>query len=152
MADTENDQDRREQRGPEQERRFRGRPQVRPDDETRQMIYEAARHAFADSGYATTSMETVARHAGVSTKTLYRLIPNKEALFEGMVSNRMDRFLSEVDLRAVDDGEIEEGLYLALVACAELAFDPEVVALQRIVMQEASKFSGLAGTLYTNGI
>ena len=48
-----------------------------------QIIYEAARHEFAASGYAATSMETVARRAGVSTKTLYRLIPNKAALFEG---------------------------------------------------------------------
>lgn len=152
MAETENDRDRRKPGRQEQDRRFRGRPQVRPDAETRQMIYEAARHAFAGGGFAATSMEAVARRAGVSTKTLYRLIPNKEALFEGMVSDRMDRFLSEVDLRAVADGEIEERLYLALLACAELALDPEVVALQRIVLQEAGKFSGLAGTFYTNGI
>ena len=77
-----------------QDRRCRGRPQLRPDDETRQIIYEAARHEFAASGYAATSMETVARRAGVSTKTLYRLIPNKAALFEGMVSDRLDRFVS----------------------------------------------------------
>ncbi len=147
MAEIDN-----EQAALDRDRRCRGRPQVRPDGETRQMIYEAARHAFADGGYAATSMETVARHAGVSTKTLYRLIPNKEALFEGMVSDRIDRFLSEVKLRAVDDGEIEEGLYRALVACAELALDPEVIALQRIILQEAGKFSGLAGTFYTNGI
>ena len=38
-------------------------------------------------------METVARRAGVSTKTLYRLIPNKAALFEGMVTDRLDRLL-----------------------------------------------------------
>jgi len=58
------------------------------------MIYEAARHEFAGNGYAATGMETVARRAGVSTKTLYRLIPNKAALFEGMVSDRLDRFIS----------------------------------------------------------
>src|SRR6476660_1970260 len=84
----------------QEDRRCRGRPQLRPDDETRQIIYEAARHQFAESGSATTSMETVARHAGVSTKTLYRLVPNKAALFEGMVSDRIDRFVSDVNLRA----------------------------------------------------
>ena len=76
-----------------QDRRCRGRPQVRPDDETRRIIYEAARHEFAGGGYAATSIETVARRAGVSTKTLYRLIPNKAALFEGMVSDRIDRLV-----------------------------------------------------------
>jgi AcrR family transcriptional regulator len=152
MAETDNDQDRHDQDLFERDRRCRGRPQVRPDGETRQLIYEAARHAFAGGGYAATSMESVARQAGVSTKTLYRLIPNKEALFEGMVSDRIDRFLSEVNLRAVDHVDIEEGLYLALMACAELTLDPEVIALQRIILQEAGKFSDLAGTFYTNGI
>src|SRR5258705_12486976 len=80
-----------------QDRRCRGRPQVRPDDETRQIIYEAARHAFAGSGYAATSMEAVARRAGVSTKTLYRLITNKASLFDGMVTDRLDRPLASVD-------------------------------------------------------
>jgi AcrR family transcriptional regulator len=152
MAETDNDQDRHDQDLLDRDRRCRGRPQVRPDGETRQLIYEAARHAFAGGGYAATSMESVARQAGVSTKTLYRLIPNKEALFEGMVSDRIDRFLSEVNLRAVDHVDIEEGLYLALMDCAELALDPEVIALQRIILQEAGKFSDLAGTFYTNGI
>jgi AcrR family transcriptional regulator len=41
----------------------------------------------------------VARRAGVSTKTLYRLIPNKAALFEGMVSDHLDRLLSQVNLK-----------------------------------------------------
>ena len=125
-------------------RRCRGRPQVRPDDETRQIIYEAARHEFADSGYAATGMESVARRAGVSTKTLYRLVPNKAALFEGMVSDRLDRFLSDVNLRAADHADIEQALYAALIACANLTLDEEVVALQRMVLLEAGKSSDIA--------
>src|ERR1700744_277871 len=88
------------------DRRCRGRPQVRPDDDTRQIIYEAARHEFAASGYAATGMESVARRAGVSTKTLYRLVPNKARLFEGMVSDRLDGFLSDVNLSAADHADI----------------------------------------------
>jgi AcrR family transcriptional regulator len=137
---------------PPQDRRCRGRPQVRPDDETRQVIYEAARHAFAGSGYAATSMEAVARRAGVSTKTLYRLIPNKASLFDGMVTDRLDRALASVDLHAIDHAEIEEALYAALMACAELALDEEVIALQRMVLQEAGKFSDIAAMFYRNGI
>jgi AcrR family transcriptional regulator len=133
------------------DRRCRGRPQLRSDDETRQIIYEAARHEFAANGYAATSTETVARRAGVSTKTLYRLIPNKEALFEAMVSDRLDRFLLNVNLRAADHDDIEKALNAALMACADLVLDPEVVALQRIVLQE-TKFSDLAATFYRNGI
>jgi AcrR family transcriptional regulator len=137
---------------PCQDRRFRGRPQVRPDGETRQVIYEAARHEFSENGYAATGIESVARRAGVSTKTLYRLIPNKAALFEGMVSDRIDRFLSGINLQAIDHSEIDEALYAALMACADLALDKEVVALQSMVLQESGKFSDLAGAFYRNGI
>jgi len=116
------------------------------------MIYEAARHEFAGNGFAATSIETVARRAGVSTKTLYRLIPNKAALFEGMVSDRIDRFISEVNLRAADHADIEQALAAALIACAELALDEETIALQRMLLQEAGKFSDIAGMLYKNAI
>jgi AcrR family transcriptional regulator len=135
-----------------EERRCRGRPRVRSDDETRQLIYEAARHEFAGSGYAATSMETVARRAGVSTKTLYRLIPNKAALFDGMVTDRLDRFLSAVDLRTAEQQDLETALCVALMACADLALDEEVIGLQRMVLQEAGTFSDLAGVFYKNGI
>jgi AcrR family transcriptional regulator len=148
MAETDRPQDPSDQ---SEDRRCRGRPQLRPDDETRQIIYEAARHQFAESGYAATSMETVARRAGVSTKTLYRLVPNKAALFEGMVTDRLDRFLSEVNLRAIDCAEIDEALYAALLACASLSLDPEVIALQRMVLQETGK-ADLARTYYQNGM
>jgi AcrR family transcriptional regulator len=134
------------------ERRCRGRPQLRPDDETRQIIYDAARHEFAANGYAATSTEMVARRAGISTKTLYRLIPNKAALFEAMVSDRLDRLLLDVNLQAADDVDFETALTSVLLGCANLSLDKEVVALQRTVLQEANQFSDLAATFYRNGI
>ena len=133
-------------------RRDRGRPQLRPDDETRQIIYEAARHEFAANGYAATSTETVARSAGVSTKTLYRLVPNKATLFEGMVSDRLDRFLSDFNLQVPEDVDIEAGLNAALMAYADLGLDPDVVALQRIILQETGQSPALAATFYNDGI
>jgi AcrR family transcriptional regulator len=146
MAETDTTQD------TDQGRRCRGRPQVRPDDETRGIIYEAARHEFAARGYAATSMDAVARRAGISTKTLYRLIPNKALLFEGMMSDRLDRFVANIDLHAVEHANIEDGLYAALLACAELTLDDEVIALQRMVLQEAGKPSDPAGTFYRKAI
>ena len=137
---------------PAQDRRCRGRPQVRPDDETRVIIYEAARREFAASGFAATGMEAVARRAGVSTKTLYRLIPNKASLFEGMVSDRLDRALAKVDLQAIDHAEIEQALHAALMTCADVTLDEEVVALQRMVLQETGTSSDIAGMFYRNGI
>ncbi len=130
----------------QEERRGRGRPQIRPDDETRHMIYEAARHQFAENGFAATSMGAVARRAGVSTRTLYRLVPAKAALFESMVSDRMDRFISTVNLGSCENANIETALQAALTICAELIHDPEVVTLYSMMWAEGDVFLGITET------
>ena len=133
-------------------RRGRGRPQLRSDEETRAIIFGAARHEFAASGYAGSGMEGVARRAGVSTKTLYRLIPNKAALFEAMVTDRLDQFVSTIRLRACKGGDIEQALQEALLTCAELVLNGDVIALQRMVLAESDKFPEIAQTFYTKAM
>src|ERR1700751_2261188 len=133
-------------------RRCRGRPQARPDEETRAILLDAARQEFASSGFAASSMESGARRAGVSTKTLYRLIPNKAALFEATVADRMDRFVSGVRFRACDGSDIEGALREALVICGELILDPETIALQRMILSESDKFPEIAETFYKNAM
>jgi AcrR family transcriptional regulator len=135
-----------------EQQRGRGRPQLRSDDETRAIIFEAARHEFAGNGYAATSMETVARRAGVSTKTLYRLVPNKGALFEAMVTERIDRVVSVVKLRGCQGRDIETALTDALIVFAELILDGEVIALQRMILGEGDKFPEAAETYYHKAI
>ena len=130
------------------ERRGRGRPQLRSDDETRALIFEAARHEFAARGFAAASIADVACRAGVSTKTLYRLIPTKLALFEGMVTDRMDRFVSIVKFGACDGRNVAAALEAALLTCADLVLDAEVIAMQRIVLAESDKFPDIAETFY----
>src|SRR5215472_7526766 len=132
--------------------RGRGRPQARSDDETRAIIFEAARQEFAASGYAATCMDSVARRAGVSTKTLYRLLPNKAALFEAMVTDRIDRFVSIVRLRACEGGDVEAALTEALQVCADLMLDGEVIALQRVILADSDKFPDVAETFFHKAI
>jgi AcrR family transcriptional regulator len=135
-----------------EERRGRGRPQARPDEETRVVILDAARQEFAASGYAATSMESVARRAGVSTKTLYRLIPNKATLFEANITDTIDRFVSRIRLRACDGSDIEGALREAMIAVGELVLDGTVIAMQRMVISESDKFPEIAETFYNKAI
>src|SRR5215468_2772063 len=135
-----------------EERRGRGRPQARPDEETRTVILDAARQEFATSGYAATSMESVARCAGVSTKTLYRLIPNKAALFEAIITDGIDRFVSRLRLRACDGSDVEAALREALIACGELILDGTVIGLLRMVIGESDNFPEIVETFYNKAI
>jgi AcrR family transcriptional regulator len=130
------------------EARQRGRPQLRPDNETRDIIYEAARHVFAEKGFAAASMETIARAAGVSTKTLYRLIDNKAVLFEQMVRQRIDRFVNAVNLSACENRNFEVALGDALIVCGELVLDREVIAIQRMILGESDAFPEMAEGFY----
>jgi multiple sugar transport system permease protein len=123
-----------------------------PDEETRSLILEAARAEFSHSGYGATSMENVARRAGVSTKTLYRLLPNKAALFEAMVTDRIDRFVSVVKLRACEGSDVEAALTEALLVCAELMLDDNVISLQRVILADSDKFPEIAETIYHRAI
>jgi AcrR family transcriptional regulator len=132
--------------------RGRGRPQVRCDEETRAVIVDAARHAFAANGFAGTSTEALARSAGVSTKTLYRLFPTKAGLFEAMVIDRTDALVSTVKLRACDGGDVETALAEALLMCGELMLDGEVIALQRVIAGESDKFPEIAETFFNKAI
>jgi AcrR family transcriptional regulator len=136
----------------EEARRGRGRPQQRSDEETRTIILEAARYEFSHTGYAATGMESVARRAGVSTKTLYRLYPNKAAVFEAMVAERIDVFVSIVKLRACDGSNIEPALTEALTVCADLMLDGEVIALQRVIAGDSDKFPDIAETFFHKAI
>jgi len=132
--------------------RRRGRPRVRPNGEARQVIYEAAWRGFVAGRYGATSMDSVAHCAGVSTKTLYRLFPNKAALYEGAMSDRLDRLLPGGTLRATDHPDLEEALCKTLTICAALAVNEEVVALQRMVLQEADKFADVARMFYAEAV
>src|SRR3569832_88180 len=133
-------------------RRGRGRPQARCDEETLAVIFEAARHEFAASGYAATSMDSVARRAGISTKTLYRLIPNKAALFEAMITDRIDTFASVVRLRACDGSNIEKALREALIVCGELVLNGDVISLQRVILGDSEKFPEIAEIFYRKAL
>ena len=141
-----------EDKGPAEPQRGRGRPQLRCDEETRAVIVVAARRAFAANGFVRSGMDSIARDAGVSTKTLYRLFPNKPVLFESTMAERTAALVSKVKLRACDGGDVEAALAEALLICGELMLDGEVIALQRVVAGESDKFPDIAETFFDKAI
>lgn len=130
----------------------RGRPRIRRDGQILQLIYSAALHEFEVSGYAGTSMENLARRAGISTKTPYRIVPHKSELLRALVSDRFERFVADFRLRVPELVSIEDGLSAALSFFANFALRPEVVGLQRIILQEISQFPELGTLYYRDGI
>ena len=50
--------------------------------ETRRLIAEAAGRLFLDGGYAVTTMDAIAREAGVAVSTVYAIFKNKRAILK----------------------------------------------------------------------
>jgi AcrR family transcriptional regulator len=132
--------------------RSRGRPQVRPDCETHRLMIEAARQEFLANGYAAACMSAVAQRAGVSTKTMYRLIPNKADLFKCVVAERISRFMLAIDSDALDALPLTEGMERLLIAYGELTLDAETIIMHRLVLGECHRFPEVAATFYEEAI
>ncbi|MBP1884260.1 TetR/AcrR family transcriptional regulator [Sinorhizobium mexicanum] len=125
-------------------KRPRGRPQIRPDEETRQLVIAAARQEFHAKGYAGASMVCVAERAGVSTKTMYRLIPTKAELFGSVISERISRFILELDEEHLDTLPLEQALEHMLVTYGTLTLDKDTILSLRLVFAECDRFPEIA--------
>jgi AcrR family transcriptional regulator len=132
--------------------RGRGRPRLRSDEETLRLIIDAAATAFREGGYASTGTSAIAARAGVSTKTLYRLVPTKEELFQRVISSRIDRFMLAVDTADQASPDLARGLEALLVAYGNLAFDPEVISVYRLVVGECVRFPEIGRTFFKTAI
>lgn len=133
-------------------RRPRGRPPTRSDEETRGLISDAARRAFMRSGFARTSMDDVARAAGISKKTLYRLVPTKADLFQTAVTDRIARFMLAVDPVALGSLPVDIALSRIMQEYGLLTLSPETVAIQKLVIAESGRFPDLATGFFQEAI
>ena len=56
---------------------------------TRERILSAAAHLFAEHGYASTSMPTIAERSGITAGAIYRHFPNKAELLLEVVKRAL---------------------------------------------------------------
>jgi AcrR family transcriptional regulator len=137
---------------PQAVRRPRGRPQVRPDEETRHLIAEVAKRIFVAKGFAGANMDDVAREAGVSKKTLYRLVPTKADLFKASVTDRIARFMLAIDSATLQALPLAEALERILTQYGVLTLSPDTVAIQKMVITESERFPDLSAAFFTEAI
>jgi AcrR family transcriptional regulator len=134
---------------PENQRRSRGRPSPEQAAALRQSFLTAALSSFLDKGYAATSIEAIARDAGVAKITIYRQFNNKEALFREVVHQAVGHARDTMQATLVRRAEDERQVLLDLVERMYLgATEPQTLALLRLVIAEAVRFPELAKSLY----
>ncbi|SNS67633.1 TetR/AcrR family transcriptional regulator [Actinomadura mexicana] len=93
-----------------------GRPQRADARRNRERILEAAFEAFAADGRLV-PLDDIARRAGVGAGTVYRHFPTKEALFQAVVTDRIERIVDEAQalVHAEQPGEAFYGFLMRVV-------------------------------------
>ncbi|PWR25040.1 TetR/AcrR family transcriptional regulator [Zavarzinia aquatilis] len=117
----------------------------------RRQVMAAASELFMDQGFAGTSMDAVARKAGVSKATVYAHFASKEDLFEAMVAQgSVERFAS---LMAADLDTLGVEAALSTVAHEFMGVltSPQSLKTLRLVMAEAGRRPDLAARFYRAG-
>lgn len=110
----------------------------RRTEETRNIILAAAKKLFLSSGYATTSVDTIAIEAKVTKRTIYGYFPDKRALFLGVIEEAVgDPWEYHIPPQAI---ATREGVYHALFAVSnglnEIISQPDYVQLLRVTITE----------------
>lgn len=86
------------------------------DDPKQQAILVSAWQAFATYGFRKTSMDDIARGAGMSRPALYLHYRNKEAIFGGLVSGYYSLALETVTAALAGEGSVAQRLAAAFAA------------------------------------
>ncbi|GGO80300.1 TetR family transcriptional regulator [Marinobacterium nitratireducens] len=127
-----------------------GRPVQRAPEETRQLLIDAAAGEFAEVGFAQASMARIARRAGVSTRTLYKLASGKEELFREAVERRIAAIVSDFGQRSSGPESVEHQLRRLACAFAQLVLSHEACITAKILLAEQGRFPDLAAVYHRN--
>ena len=124
-----------------------GRPK---SEQKTEAILCAASALFLINGFQGTSMDAVAQRAGVSKQTVYSHFANKEDLFQACISKKVAGY-GFAETAMVDDSDLRTALLAIVRQFAELLFDPQVVAMHRVVMGEAATQPRIAALFFESG-
>jgi AcrR family transcriptional regulator len=108
-------------------------PAARLDTATR--ILDAAFHRITEVGLSRTTVEDVARAAGLTRQTIYRYFPSKDRLVMELVLREEERFLDGVRAAFAATDDLEEALYEAVLFC--LTWAREHPLLDRLLATDA---------------
>ncbi len=113
-----------------------GRPRNQPIQEQRDSVLAAARRVFAEHDFHGTTIERVAREAGVARPAVYELFGNKDELFVAVVDDAVEIMIVQMSARLIEHVHepVEQLVRADVAALFEfMEAQPEVAAIIRIV-------------------
>ncbi|EYS10560.1 tetR-family transcriptional regulator [Acinetobacter baumannii 25569_7] len=107
--------------------------------ETRKKLIEVARRAFAEYGYADTSMDKLTAEAGLTRGALYHHFGDKRGLFAAVVDQIDSQIAEYAQQHREQPDDLWEGLLLEGQTYIQNALNPE---FQRIVLRDGPAVLG----------
>ncbi|MCP5368305.1 MAG: TetR/AcrR family transcriptional regulator [Hyphomicrobiales bacterium] len=117
----------------------------------RAAILGAAAREFLSHGYGATSMDEVARRAGVSKRTVYFHFGSKERLFAATIEHKCRDMADPLQDGRWRTMPLEDALTDLGRRFMALLLSPESRALERILTMEAVRFPQLSEVFYRAG-
>ncbi len=131
--------------------RLGGRPSRLRAEQIRDQILDVAADLLLTHGYGATSIEAIAKRAGISKRTFYHRFRDKAEVFDAVVRRLVERLRPTKSARLLKGRTLEDVLQQLADAILHASLIPEALALYRVIVAEATRFPELAAVMNAQG-
>jgi AcrR family transcriptional regulator len=118
--------------------------------ERRRRVLEIATRLFVEQGFVATSLELIARRAGVAKRTLYSDYGGKGGIFHQVIIERtLLGGIAEFTTRSEESARVT--LLRAAEAVIKMCLSRDTVTLTRMIIAEVQRFPKLMSSLVSDG-
>ena len=128
-----------------------GRPSRTAALELRAHILRAATDLFLEQGYGLTTIEAVARSAGISKRTFYHRFNDKAALFAAVVKDVVAHLRPPPDVPLIEGATLDEILRRLASLILQAALSPAAIRLHRLIISESARFPEVVRAITDEG-
>jgi TetR/AcrR family transcriptional regulator, mexJK operon transcriptional repressor len=128
-----------------------GRPRKGEETLSRDRLLDTALKLFLEHGYGNLSLETIARDARVSMRTLYNQFEGKAGLFGAVIKRCSDPFVTALSEESTLEGQPEEALIAFAKQFLKGITRPDAMRIRAILIGESLRFPDLATQFYEQG-
>ena len=128
-----------------------GRPRKGEESLSRDRLLDTALKLFLEHGYGNLSLDTLARDARVSMRTIYSQFGGKAGLFGAVIKRCSDPFVTVLSAENAMEGQPEEALVAFARQFMQGITRPDAVRIRAILIGESLRFPDLATQFYEQG-
>src|ERR1700683_3963980 len=114
-------------------------------------ILDVATELFLAQGYGLTTIEALARRAGISKRTFYHRFADKAVLFGAVVHRIVERIRPAPDVPLLEGATAHDVLKRLARLIVQAALSPPAIALHRLIVGESGRFPELARAMKAEG-